>query len=275
MELKEILRKGLAIRTQQPGLPEDGPITPSLKAMSRIGLKISAYIGDKTSVKLGNPLSPVGADLARIIAGHYVRVFFVHTAGEGITPWRGLIILDSEYLGEGQIKSPATIGLVAHELTHVLQREFRNPNYWPSGRLRPTLTGRWIGDSTNYMEVLSFLVGWTVEHDLTGSHVLSSGKLSRELIKEERRLASLRDRIATLSGSDPRNACRFVIKHFPKNQIYRQNFKVENRSPDGRIPPGSWHYWLRQMGFSHQAVDHIMILASQGCEEWIDPDQIM
>jgi hypothetical protein len=274
MELSVILRKGIAIRTQQPGLPEDGPITPSLKALSRVKLKKSMHIGDKFLVKVGQPLSPVGADLAHIIAGRSVRVLFVHTAGEGITPWRGLIMLDSEYLGDGQIRSPATIGLVAHELTHVLQREFGNPYYWPSGRLRPTLTGRWIGDSTNYMEVLSLLVGWTVEHDIIASRVLSSSKSSIELVKEERLLASLRDRIATLSGSNPRNACRLVLKHFPGNLIYRQNFKVENRSPDGRIPPGSWHYWLRQMGFSRQAVDHIMIIASQGRQEWIEPDQI-
>jgi hypothetical protein len=50
---------------------------------------------------------------------------------------------------------------------------------------------------------------------------------------------------------------------------------MENRLSDGRIPSGSWHYWLRQLGFSLQAIDHIMVLASQGQEEWIDPGEVI
>jgi hypothetical protein len=92
--------------------------------------------------------------------------------------------------------------------------------------------------------------------------------------RDERTLATIRDRLATLAGPDPRNACRLMLKLFPNNAVYRKNFEVENRTPDGRIPPGSWHSWLRQMGFSSQTVDHIMILASRGQAKWIDIDQV-
>jgi hypothetical protein len=51
---------------------------------------------------------------------------------------------------------------------------------------------------------------------------------------------------------------------FPNNPIYQQNLSSEIRYSDRRIPPGSWHDWLRQLGFSRTAVDHIMVLAARG-----------
>jgi hypothetical protein len=198
----------------------------------------------------------------------------MHTAGSGITPWRGLIVLDSDYKGEGQAASPAKIGLVAHELTHLLQRDLRNPNYWPSGRLRPSLSRLWVGDSTNYMEVIAYLVGWTVEHDLIAWRAASSDLSDTRRAQAQGTVKSLRDRLATLSGPDTRNACRLVLKTFPDNGIYRKNYARESRIPDGRIPPGPWHQWLRQLGFSRQSVDHIMILATQGQVGLIDPATI-
>jgi hypothetical protein len=183
-------------------------------------------------------------------------------------------MLDTELRGEGQVKSPATLAMIAHELTHLLQREFNQSHYWPSGGLHPARGRRWIGDSTNYMEVISYLVGWTVEYDLTAARIGSAGRSVGENARDERTLVTIRDRLATLTGPDPSNACRLVVKLFPNNAVYRQNFEVESRAHDRRIPPGSWHSWLRQMGFSRQAVDHIMILASQGHAEWIDVDQV-
>ena len=251
MDLKTLLNKGLTLKYQQPGLPPDGPITPCLKAMA-------ATNGHQV------PVSPVGADVSHLFAGRRTLVACAHTAGSGITPWRRLIVLDAEYKGEGQVKSPARIGLVAHELTHLLQRDLRHPYYWPSGGLRPGISRRWVGDSTNYMEVIAYLVGWTVEYDLIAQRAAASDLAGAAHEQLERAMRSLRDRVATLSGSDARNACRLVVKTFPDNPIYRKNHTREGRLTEGRIPPGGWHEWLHQLGFSYRAVDHIFILAEQG-----------
>jgi len=264
MNLRKMMRKGVSLKSQKPGWPEDGPISPCLRALS----------SKMRSGEPGGPVTIIGADLARIYARRRLRVLFVDTGGSGVAPWRGLIMLDTDLRGEGQVKSPATLAMIAHELTHLLQRELKSPHYWPSGGLRPASRRRWIGDSTNYMEVISYLVGWTVEYDLTAARIGSEGRTAGQNARDERTLTRIRDRLATLTGPDPRNACRLVVKLFPNNAVYRQNFEVESRTPDGRIPPGSWHSWLRQMGFSRQAVDHILILASQGHAEWIDVDQV-
>lgn len=269
MGLRNIIKKGISVRKQGPGWSEDGPISPCLMAMSG-----KLQEGDSTKGNGSGVVSPVGADLARIYARRKLRVLFVDTGGSGVAPWRGLIILDTEFRGAGQVKSPATIGMIAHELTHLLQREFNQPHYWPSGGLRPVFGRRWIGDSTNYMEVLSYLVGWTVEYDFIVERMKSPDRSAGQNARDERTLATIRDRLATLAGPDPRNACRLMLKLFPDNAVYRQNFEVESRTPDGRIPPGSWHSWLRQLGFSNQAIDHIMILVSHGKAELIDIDQI-
>ena len=258
MDLSIFLKKGFTLRMQRPGLPEDGPITPCLRAMA------------VTSAQ-GQPLSPVGADVARLFSQRATRVVFIHTAGSGITPWRGLFVLDTDYRGDGQTKSPATIGLVAHELTHLLQRELKPRYYWPDGKLRPSLTRRWVGDSTNYMEVLAYLVGWSVEHDLTAAQAASPGLSAAAQERYRRILKSIQDRLATLAGADVQNAARLVLKTYPDNAVYRKNYRLESRLRDGRVPPGSWHAWLRQLGFSSATVDHILLLAAQGQVELIDP----
>src|SRR3990172_12317995 len=100
MDLSIFLKKGFTLRMQRPGLPEDGPITPCLRAMA------------VTSAQ-GQPLSPVGADVARLFSQRATRVVFIHTAGSGITPWRGLFVLYTHYRGDGQTKSPATTAPLA------------------------------------------------------------------------------------------------------------------------------------------------------------------
>lgn len=255
--MKKFLQKGLTLQVQHPGLPKNGPLTPCLKAMAAVDNE-------------GRSVSPVGREVAILFARRKTRVIFTHTAGSGITPWRGLIILDAEYKGAGQIRSPATIGLVAHELTHLLQRDLAHPYYWPSGGFRPAWQRLWIADSTNYMEVLAYLVGWTVEHDLL-LHQINQGHLSQS--DRERTwqvVKTLRDRISTLAGPDVRNAIRLVLRTYPDNPIYHRNYSRESRLPDGRIPGGPWHTWLRQIGFSIKAADHIMIVAAQGKIERID-----
>lgn len=266
-----MISKGFSIRKQRPGWPDDGPISPCFKALSGF---VDQDLPDSPRGFGRRTVSPVGADLARIYAQCSLRVLFADTGGSGVAPWRGLIILDADFRDEGQVQSPATMAMIAHELTHLLQREINQPHYWPSGGLRPTFGRRWIGDSTNYMEVISYLVGWTVEYDFTLARMSSPGRTPGQQPRDERTLATIRDRLATLTGPDPRNACRLLLKLFPKNAVYRQNYRVESRSPDGRIPPGSWHNWLRQMGFSRPAIDHIMALASRGRAEWIEADQV-
>ncbi|MBE9474264.1 MAG: hypothetical protein IMY85_05180, partial [Chloroflexi bacterium] len=106
MDLSSLLRKGVSIRTQQPGLPEDGPISPGLETLANTVREGHPHPmvrpGDETSP----PISLIGAELASIFAQRRVRVIFTDTGGSGVAPWRGLIILDSEYRGGGQISSP-------------------------------------------------------------------------------------------------------------------------------------------------------------------------
>ncbi len=251
MNLRETIRtyvkKGISLRVQQPGLPDDGPITPFLRAMSRL---------DDSG-----ELSPVGVDLAGTINGRKVWVMFVHTGGAGAAPWRGQIILDSKYRGQGQASSSGNVGLVAHELAHVLQRDLKG-KHWPGGGLRPTLKTRWVGDSTNYMEALSYMVGWTVEYDLR----------IHEASTRDSRLRVLESRLATVAGDDARNAARYVLKLYPDSKVYRQNHRLEAKTRDRRIPPGGWQYWLRQCGFSDDTVNHIRNIAQNGEGEWVDPE---
>jgi hypothetical protein len=251
MAWKDFLKKGIAQRLQRPGVPEDGPITPSLMAMS-------AEDG------AGQPISPVGWDVRSLTEARGVWVFFVHTAGSGATPWRGQIVLDMEYMGEGQVEGPGHVGLVAHELTHVFQRDLGNPHYWPTGGLRIAKSIRILGDSTNYMEVLAYIVGWTVEHDLLAHEVTSPDLPSHAKAQRQRRMAKLADRIATLTGPDARNAARYVLTMHPDMGIYRQNHRVEKTFPDGRIPEGGWAHWLQQIGITAQGIARIESIAAMG-----------
>jgi len=263
MKFENLLKSGISLKKQEAGNWREGPLSPAFRELSRTTTNRLSGDGDQP----GEPLwaiSPVGMDLVSIFANRSVWVLFAGTGGSGIAPWRGLIVLDSSYQGEGQIKSPATLGMVAHELTHLLQREFNQTHCWPGGGFNPVLGRRWIGDSTNYMEVIAFLVGWTVEYDFTLARLHSSPNFTAGKTVDGNKLASIRDRLALLSRSEAHKASRMITELFPENPIYRHNLKAEDRYPDRRIPPGTWHTWLRQMGFSRGAVDHIMVLAAQG-----------
>lgn len=243
------------IRTQKPGHPDGGPITPSLLAMS-------------TVKQNAEPVSPVGFDLARIFRMRRLRVVFLNTGGGGVTPWRNWIGLDSSYPGMGQTRSAYRVALVAHELTHVLQRERNDPYYWPTGGLRPARGRRWLGDSTNYMEVLSYLVGNTVEYDL-----LTEGLDPAPIRERDRRRLILSNRLATFSGN-PINATHAVLKFHPDNRVYRQNCRYELTLPDHRIPPGGWKAWLGRLGFSTSAIRHIETIAASGRVEKVSAEEL-
>ena len=244
--IREFLSIGL--RVQRPGLPQGDPLTPALQAMA-------------ATAPGGKPVSPAGAEVARLIDPLRVRAAFLPTRGSGVAPWRRWIILGTSYRGEGQVRSATRIGLVAHELTHLLQRDLDDPQHWPSGSLRLFTSRRWLGDSTNYMEVLAYIVGSSVELDLLRSGGASASQ-------------PLLDRLATLSGGDAANAARYVVKSFSSNAIYRRNHRVEARWPQGRIPPGGWAYWLGQMGFGQVCLDHIRGQAALGSLQFVEPEEV-
>ncbi len=209
----------------------------------------------------GQPISPAGHDVARLIQAFKVRVAFLPTSGSGATPWRRLIVLDTSYRNTGQAESPTRVALVAHELVHVLQRELGDPEFWPSGGLRPSLSRRWIGDSTNYMEVVAYIVGATVEIDLLPEN-------------QAARIQRLSDWLATVAGEDAPNATRAVVKRYQNNSIYRQNYRVESRVPGLRIPTEHWAHWLGVLGFEANTIENIRQLSAVGTAKLISKDEL-
>jgi len=206
----------------------------------------------------GEPLAPLGAEVARLVDGLGVRVAFMPTGGSGVTPWRKRIALDRSYRGAGQAAPPSRVALVAHELTHLLQRELNDSRYWPSGGPVLSRGRRVLGDSTNYMEALAYAVGWSVEYDLR----LAAGETRSSL-------GTLEARLATVAGDDAANACRFVVSLFPTNRVYRSNYAFEKGQPDGRIPTGGWRHWMGMQGFSGASLDHLGQLAALGTPQLV------
>ncbi len=235
----------------EPASPDSGGETASL---GNSGEPASPGSDDR-------PVSPAGHDVARLIQALKVRVAFLPTRGSGATPWRRLIVLDTSYREQGQAESPARVALVAHELVHVLQRELRDPEFWPSGGFRPSLSRRWIGDSTNYMEVVAYIVGASVEIDLLREN-------------QETRVRHLSDWLATVAGEDASNATRAVVKRYENNSIYRQNYRVEVRTPGRRIPSQDWAHWLGVLGFEANTIEHIRQLSAAGTPKVISKDEL-
>lgn len=263
MNIKHFLQKGVFLSKQVSSRTEDGPLSSVFSQFSQTTSSSPAVNGMNGEGKR-QPVSVVGTDLVRIYARRSLWVLFMDTGGSGIAPWKGLIVLDADYRGKGQVQTPSRLGIVAHELTHLLQREFNQAHYWPGGGLRPARGRRWIGDSTNYMELISYLVGWTVEYDFTLAEMLYANPSLEQDTEQKRTLKTIRKRLAVFTDSDPQNAYRKILELFPDNKIYQQNLQTESRYPDRRIPPGKWHSWLSQMGFSRLAIDHIMVLATRG-----------
>ncbi len=226
------------LQTQRPGLPANGPLTPALRALAETRLG-------------GEPISPAGSELAQSVAPLTIQAAFLPTGGSGATPWRNWLVLDISYRGPGQASLPARVGLVAHELTHVLQRQLRDPQFWPEGTLRPSRSRRWLGDSTNYMEVLAYIIGASVELDLLEAKGMPVGQ-------------RLLDDLATFTGEDAANAARYVAKRFPGNATYRKNEREEARSPDRRIPAGGWSHWLGKLGYSATVIQRVRQQATLG-----------
>ncbi len=242
--------------TQGPGFPTDGPITAALLNM----------LGTKPD---GTPVSPVGADVARLFENREVQVSFVGTGGAA--PWTGRIAVGERYIEAAQMERPFGTGLVAHELTHLLERDIDDPYFFPDGKFRLTEPRRGvIGDSTNYMEVLSYIVGETAEYDL----LMEKSALRTLGAADAQALSDIQNDLATYTDGDAVNATRYVIQDHPNVAVYRENYVIQLDEANHRIPDGGWDYWLREMGFSEDAIDHIRDIAGQGTIDYVPEDAI-
>jgi uncharacterized protein YukE len=241
---------------QGPGADSDGPITGYLDKFSSVDAS-------------GNVISPVGAELTGLIQGRQdgVTITFIDF-NAGIVPWQGHVVLPPNFADGGQLGSAGNVGLVGHELTHVLERDLNDPMYWPSGA--PALGGaRLVGDSTNYMEVLSNIVGQTVEHDY-----LSQIPPASRVQSQTDRLLKIEDNLATYTDADALNATRYLVKSDNSIEVYRDNYVHELGISDHRIPAGGWDHWLKTMGFTDTAIQHISDIASQGTAVRVDPAEL-
>lgn len=260
MGLASIFSNKIPLYRQRRRSPDAGPIAPGLKAMCAVDAS------DK-------PISRAGVELARFVNRRGLWVAFLPTGGEGASPWSGMILLDSSLQGLEQA-SPFGAGMVAHECTHVLQRDWMDPHFWPSGFLRINPFTRWFGDSTNYMELLSYIVGWTIEYDLASYKRHHTPVNSSEKKKLDRTLRAIENHLATLTDLDSANAIRYLIKLFYTSFFYTQNYRKELRVEDKRIPRGGWAHWLKRLGFSRKTIEHIQTIADQGKKEDVDKHEI-
>lgn len=184
----------------------------------------------------------VGVDIYRMLNQSQKSFWVVEvpTGRSAVTPWRNTMLLDPLFFGEEGM-SPYNLSVIAHEYIHLLQRDLNYPRYFPSGGLRPGKNKRWIGDSTNYMEVLAYIVSFAIWHD------------SIENDAKRERIAS---DLLWLTGYSY-DACDFVVDKFPNVGIYQKNHEREMKEPDRRIPFGGWEYWLDQFGMSRLAIMRI------------------
>jgi cell division septation protein DedD len=240
---------------QGPGPDPDGPIIEYMEKFVAIDAS-------------GNPISPVASELTRLIEAHELGVTFFDINNSGIVPLQDYVVLPPNFADGGQANAPANVGLVAHELTHVLERDLNDSTYWPDGRA-PNAAGFPIGDSTTYMEVLSNIVGQTVEYDY-----LSQIPPASRLPSQTDRLLQIQDNLATFTDADAHNATRYLVKSDNGVEVYRENYVHELGFADHRIPTGGWGYWLKQMGFSDAAINHISGIASQGQAISVDPAEL-
>jgi hypothetical protein len=218
----------------------------------------------------GNVISPVGAELTGLIQGRQdgVTITFVDF-NAGIVPWQGHVVLPPNFADGGQLGSAGNVGLVGHELTHVLERDLNDPMHWPSGM--PSLESapivlegaRIFGDSTNYMEVVSNIVGLSVEYDLRVHTNPFDPNLDR-----------IRNALATYTDSDALNATRYLVKSENNVEVYRDNYVLEHGISDNRIPAGGWDDWLKTMGLTDTSIQHIRDIASQGTAVHVDPAEL-
>jgi len=245
-------------------LPEDlGNLFVVQTPLSGPGGPISDWLATLTAAdSSGNPISQVGTELANLMGNRITTVTFLDLPA-GVVPWRGYVVLPEYMAGmPGSSLGADSLGFLSHEFTHVLERELPGEAYWPDGGL--SLVGvRPIGDSTNYMEVVSEIVGLTVEYDLLAQSDPTAP-----------RLGDIQDELATYTSSDAGNAVRYLVSTNQGVDVYRANYVHEQGISDHRIPIEGWDHWLKEMDFSDTAVQHIKDIAAQGTAQYTDPATI-
>jgi hypothetical protein len=236
------------LTVQEPGLPPDGPLTAAYEAMMVVG-------------PTGDPASIVGTELVDLMRDRRVNVSFILPSGSGASPWEGRILLAERLVDPSKLDVPENAALVGHELTHDLQRDINDPRFWPDGGLKFEEPKRgYIGDSTNYMEVLAYIVGDTIEYDL----LLQKSTVVVLTVDELDRLREIEDTLATLTDPDAWSAAQSIAADHQNCEVYLNNFVLENSLPDHRIPPGGWQHWLRETGFSDASIDYIETISARG-----------
>jgi hypothetical protein len=236
------------LTVQEPGLPPDGPLTVAYEAMMVVG-------------PTGDPASLVGTELVELMWDRRMNVSFIMPSGSGASPWEGRILLAERLVDPSELDLPENAALVGHELTHDLQRELNDPRFFPPGSLRFEEPNRGIvGDSTNYMEVMAYIVGETIEYDLLLQKASSVGLSAADSL----RLNNIENSLATLTDPNSWNAAQSIAAYHQNCDVYLDNFVLENSLPDHRIPPGGWQHWLRETGFSDASIKHIESIAARG-----------
>jgi hypothetical protein len=266
------------IGLQVPGFPENGPITEALETLSEVDAS-------------GNPFSIVGADVVRLSerrGGVFVWFSDTLTGGNaGVAPMRGLIWLPEDYRNsavQGQIDEAI---LIAHELGHVFQRDLLEfPDGTPTFTPRAMHTGSWpwtpdgyrpfdfsfeygapfVGDFTLYMEVQSNIIDNAIYYEFLEakrSELLLIGDPEMEIPEIEADMDTIANKLATYTGN-AEVACAYVVHdHGERGTMYIGEM-VKEVTFGTRIPPGGWEYWLRRQGFSEEAIQRILDIASRG-----------
>lgn len=253
---------------QTPGLPANGPITAAMLTLASTDAQ-------------GNPISPVGADVARLIdqrGGATIVFADALSAGgtAGVAPMRGVIWLPNRYADPQTQRDPESAALIAHESAHLLQRDLPEfPDGFPALR-----TGSWpfgpggfepfdlthgaplVGDFTLYMEVQSNIVQKTIQYDFLSARLaaLPPADPARPAIQAQ--MDTLANHLATYTGN-PTDAAAYVVQEYRGYGMYSGEM-VREAIEGARIPPGGWQHWLTQQGFSDQSIQHITDVAAQG-----------
>jgi hypothetical protein len=155
------------------------------------------------------------------------------------------------------VSTTARVALEAHELTHDLQRQLADLSLLPLALARP------IGDSTNHLEVVAYIVGETVQYGMLQAELMIPQLPQQDLAAIRRAMETIQDDLATFTGPDAMNANRYLLKSHG-GLCYRWNHLTESLIPGNRIPPAGWEQSMRDVGFGDAAIVHIRGIAAQG-----------
>ena len=126
------------------------------------------------------------------------------------------------------------------------------------------------------MEVLSNIVGQTVEYGLLVAQIPPGGQITNP----PPRLIEIQNNLATYTDWDALNASRYLVTESwnpndpSANRVYRANYVHELAVAGHRIPAGGWDHWLKEMGFTDESIQHIKDIASQGTLSSVDEASI-